>query len=100
MAININFVDANVMNILQSFSFMPLMASDFLIFLCKFILSVAMATNQIRLDKIYMFGRGLLKEHFRNLCQNICSDTEIRAYFHFSHYKSMEIISCHSDEST
>ena len=43
---------------------MPLMASDFLIFFCKFILSVAMANKFSGLDKIHMFGRGLLKEHF------------------------------------
>ena len=23
-------------------------------------------------------------------CQNICSEIEIKAYFHFPHYKSME----------
>ena len=48
---NIIFVEANVMNILQSFSFMPFMASKemiFLIFFREFILSVAMATNQIQ----------------------------------------------------
>ena len=33
---------------LQSFSFMLLRASDFLIFFRKFILSFAMATNQIQ----------------------------------------------------
>ena len=31
----------------------------------EFSLSVAMATNQIQqLDKIHIFGRGLLKKHF------------------------------------
>ena len=33
-------------------------------------------------------------------CQNICSEIEIKAYVHFSHYKSMETLRCHSDEST
>ena len=38
---------------------------DFWIFFREFILSVAMATNQIQiLDKIHIFGRELLKEHF------------------------------------
>ena len=65
---------------MQSFSFIPLMASEkkiFEYFFRKFSLSVAMATNQ-----------------------NICSNTEINANFHFSHYKSMETLSCHSNEST
>ena len=56
------------------------------------------------LDKIHMVGRGLLQKHFcKTFCkyfQNICSNTEINANFHFSHYKSMEILSCHSNEST
>ena len=55
------------------------------------------------LDKIHMFGRGLLKElivFFKNVCQNICNEIEIKAYFHFAYYKSVETISYHSDEST
>ena len=35
-----------------------------------------------------------------NFCQNIYNNTEINANFHFSHYKSMEILRCHSNEST
>ena len=46
------------------------------------------------LDRTNMFGRGLLKEHF---CKSF---VKINAYFYFSHYKSMEILSCHSKEST
>ena len=49
------------------------------------------------LDKIHMVGRGLLQKHLR---KNICSNTEINANFHFSHCKSMETLSCHSNEST
>ena len=61
-----------------------------------------MATNQFRgLDKTYFFGRGLLKEHFcKNFCQNICSDIPIKANCNFPHYKSMEILCCHSNESS
>ena len=33
-----------------------------------------------------------------NFCQNICSNTEINANFHFSH-KYMETLSCHCNES-
>ena len=53
------------------------------------------------LDKIHMTGRGLLQEHYcKTFCQNICSNTEINANFHFSHCKSMETLSCHSNEIT
>ena len=53
------------------------------------------------LDKFHMVGRGLLQKHFCNfIFQNICINTEINANFHFSHYKSMETLSCHSNEST
>ena len=53
------------------------------------------------LDKIHMVGKGLLQKHFcKTFFKNICSNTEINANFHFSHYKSMETLSCHSNEST
>ena len=42
------------------------------------------------LDNIHMVGKGLLQEHFCRTFQNICSNTEVNANFHFSHYKSME----------
>ena len=48
-----------------------------------------------------MVGKGLFQKHFnKTFFQNICSNTEINANFHFSHYKSMETLSCHSNEST
>ena len=51
------------------------------------------------LDKIHMLHSGLLKEHFcTNFCQNICSEIVINANFHFSHYKSMVTVSCHSNQ--
>ena len=43
-----------------------------------------------------MAGRGLLNEHSVNMCQNTCCEIAINANFHFSHYKSMANISCHS----
>ena len=53
------------------------------------------------LDKIHMVGRGLLQKHFcKTFFQNICSNTEINANFHFSHYKSIETLSCHSNKTT
>ena len=52
------------------------------------------------LDKIHMNHRGLLKKHFcRKKNLNLCSETAKIANFHFSHYKSMETISCHSNQS-
>ena len=49
---------------------------------------------------VAMFGRGPLNKHFWKTCQNICSEIAIKAYFHFSHYKSMENLSFHSNKST
>ena len=59
-----------------------------------------MATNpkSVNFEKIHMDARGLIQEHF--LCQNICSNTEINANFHFSNYKSMETLSCNSNETS
>ena len=34
------------------------------------------------------------------ILSNTYSQTEIKAYFHFFHYKSMETLSCHSNENT
>ena len=56
----------------------------------------------IDLDKIHMVGRGLpvLQNHFSKTFVKISAVTEINANFHFSHYKYMETLSCHSNEST
>ena len=51
------------------------------------------------LDKIHMNRRGLLKKHF---CKNKSKYLQCGSksgQFHFSHYKSMETISCHSNQS-
>ena len=52
------------------------------------------------LNKIQIFGRGLLKEHF---CKTFVKVSAVRykkkADCHFSHYKSMETLSCNSNES-
>ena len=52
------------------------------------------------LNKIHMNHRGLLKKQFRKKNLNICSETAKIANFHFSHYKSMETISCHYNQSS
>ena len=68
--------------------------------MCKFIVSVAMATNQIQRFGQNSFGGGLLKEHLCKTFVKISAMRAIKAYFHISHYKSMETLSCHSNEST
>ena len=89
------------MNISAKFQLHAPYGCDFLIFFRKFILSVDLATNQIQ-----RFGQNLclIEDYSRNIsenfCQNNCSEIEIKAYFHFSHYKSVEIIRCHSEKST
>ena len=46
----------------------------------------------------------VIKDYSRNISVkknlNICSETAKIANFHFSHYKSMETISCHSNQSS
>ena len=73
---NIIYVEANVMNIYAKFQLHPPYG--------------------------FMVGKGLIQKHSVKLFQNSCSNTEINANFHFSHshYKSMETLSCHSNEST
>ena len=78
---------------------MPLMASDFFVFLtfgCH-----GNQSNSVVWTKFICLVEDYSRDiSEKKLCQNICSEIEIKAYFRFSHYKSMEIISCHSDEST
>ena len=48
-----------------------------------------------------MKRRGLLNKHFcKKKVQNIPSETEKNVNFHFSHYKSMGTISCHSNQGS
>ena len=62
------FVQANVMDIPVKFRLHPpygFWGDDFWVFLRKFNISVAMATNQIQqYAQIHIFGRGLLKEQY------------------------------------
>ena len=52
------------------------------------------------LDKIHMKRRGLFKKYFCKKILNICIETAKLVNFNFSHYKSMAIISCHSNQSS
>ena len=89
---------------MQRFSFIPLMISEEKIFEYVFEnLPFMLPWQPIKfrdLDKIHMNRRGLLKKHICKKNLNICSETAEIANFHFSHYKSMETIICHSNQSS
>ena len=68
-----------------------------------FRLSVAMVTNQNEefVQLLHGWWRNTQQTFIKKkFCQNICSEIAIKTYFHFSHYKSMETSSCHSNKST
>ena len=67
-----------------------------------FRLSVAMAINQNEefVQLLYAWWRTTQQTFIKKFCQNTCSEITIKTYFHFSHYMSMESLSCHSNEST
>ena len=53
------------------------------------------------LDKSRMKHGGLLNKHFcKKKKSNIPNDLADIVNFHFSHYKSMETVSCHSNQSS
>ena len=53
------------------------------------------------LDKSRMKHEGLLNKHFcKKKNSNIPNDLAEIVNFHFSHYKSMGTISCHSNQSS
>ena len=52
------------------------------------------------LDKSCMIHEGLLNKHICGKKSNISSETAETVNFHFSHYKSMGTISCHSNQSS
>ena len=84
------YVEANVMNSIQSFSFIPLTASEEKIFFQN--LPFVLPWQPVKfsdLDKIHMIRRGLLKKHF---CKKQQQQKKKK--------KSMETISCHSNQSS
>ena len=52
------------------------------------------------LDKSCMRHGGLCNKHFFKKNSNIPNDLAEIVNFHFSHYKSMEVLSCHSSQSS
>ena len=90
---------------MQSFSFIPLTASEEKIFEYFFEnLPFMLPWQPIKfseMDKIHMNRRGLLKKHFcKKKYLSTCSETAKIVNFHFSHCKSMETISFHSNQSS
>ena len=58
-------------------------------------------SNQAILDKSRVKHGGLLNKHFcKKKKSNIPDDLAKIVNFHFSHYKSMETLSCHSNQSS
>ena len=68
----------------------------------KFTLYVAPSTNQIKRfgQKSYETWRTSQKHICEKYVSNISSETAENVNFHFSHYKSMGTISCHSNQSS
>ena len=89
---------------MQSYSFIPLTASEEKIFEYFFEnLFFMLPWQPIKyndLDKIHTNHRELLKKHFCKKNLNTCIEAAKIANFHFSHYKSMENISFHSNQSS
>ena len=56
--------------------------------------------NLSDLDKSHMKHGGLLNKYFCKKNSNILNDLAEIVNFHFSHYKSMGTISCHSKQSS
>ena len=52
------------------------------------------------LDNIRMKHGGLLNKHFCKKKSNNPNDSAEIVNFHFSHYKSMETVSCHSNQNS
>ena len=75
---------------------------DFWIFFANLAFWLPWQPIQLRgLDKKYMFVEHLTQQTFlKNFRQNICYEIAINTNFHFSHYKPMEISSCHNNQST
>ena len=103
---NIIYVEANVMNIYAKFQLHPpygFWEEVFFFNIFSTNLAFRLPWQPIKisdLDKIHMVGRGLLQKHFCKKKIKYLQKHKINANFHFSHFKSMETLSCHSNEST
>ena len=68
----------------------------------KFTLDVTLSTNQIKrfLQKTYETRRTTQLTFLLKLNSNIPNDLAKIVNFHYSHYKSMGTLSCHSNQSS
>ena len=89
---------------MQSFSFIPLKISEQKICECFFEnLPFMLPWHPIKisdLDKIHMNRRGLLKKHFCKKKSKYLQWDSKNCHIPLSHYKSMETISCHINQSS
>ena len=73
----------------------------FLNYFYSFVLAFGCSGNKSNsVAKRHMFGRKLLMEHLFKMVVKISAMSWKNTYFHFSHYKTMETLSCHCDKST
>ena len=77
---SLRFLRRRILNIFRKFTLQPIKLSD--------------------LDKSRMKHGGLLNKYFCKKKSNIPNDLAEIVNFHFSHYKSMGTISCHSNQSS
>ena len=89
---------------IPSFSFILLTISEKKNFLYFFenlpFMSPRQPIKSSDLDKSRMKHGGLLNKHFCKKNSKIPNDLAEIVNFHFSHYKSMETLSCHSNQSS
>ena len=104
--INISFVEGNVLCKPAKFQLHPLNTGSEKNFEYIFenlpFMSPRQPIKSSDLDKSRMKHGGLLNKHFckKKLNGRNCQFPLFPLYFHFSHYKSMEILSCHSNQSS
>ena len=89
---------------MPSFSFILLMISEKKNFEYIFENLPFMSPRQLikssDLDKSHMKHAGLINKYFCKKKSNIPNDLAEIVNFHFSHYKSMQTLSCHSNQSS
>ena len=89
---------------MRSFSFIPIMASEKFSKLFFFEnLAFRLPWQPVKIndfDKIHMAGRGLIQEHFCKIVSKYQQQHVNKCQLYLSHYKSMETLSCHSNETT
>ena len=102
---NTSFIEANIINNSAKFQLYPsysFWGVDFLkYFFTNLTFRLPIGNQQIERFglKWYAWWRTTQQTFVQNFCQNICNEIAINLNFHFSHCKSMETLSCHSNQS-